>query len=66
MQPCVCGKHLEGEPRARDGIEKQWRQAFVNEVANFEGFEKVTCFLREAMTNILSFLLVKSEYTITY
>jgi hypothetical protein len=33
----------------------------INEVANFEGFERETCFLRDAMTNILSFLLVKSK-----
>jgi hypothetical protein len=38
----------------------------INEAANFEGFEQETKFLRDAMTNILSFLLVKSEYDITY
>jgi hypothetical protein len=38
----------------------------INEVANFEEFEQETWFLRDAMTNILSFLLVKSEYDITY
>ncbi len=37
----------------------------INEVANSEGFEWETWFLRDAMTNILSFLLVKSEYDIT-
>ena len=26
VQPCICEKHSEGEPR--NGIEKQWRQAF--------------------------------------
>ncbi len=38
----------------------------INEVANFEGFKRETWFLRNAMTNILSFSLVKSEYDITY
>jgi hypothetical protein len=38
----------------------------VNEVAYFEGFEKETWFSRSKMTNILSFLLVKSEFKITY
>jgi hypothetical protein len=38
----------------------------INEVANFEGFEWERWFSRDAMTNILSFLLVKSEYDITY
>ena len=38
----------------------------INEVANFEGFETETWFSRNVMTNILSFLLVKSEYNITY
>jgi hypothetical protein len=38
----------------------------IPEVADFEGFETETWFLRDAMTNILSFLLVKSEYDITY
>ena len=38
----------------------------VNEVADFEGFEKEMWFSLDAMTNILSILLVKSEYTITY
>ena len=38
----------------------------INEVADFEGFETETWFSRNAMTNILSFLLVKSEYDITY
>jgi hypothetical protein len=38
----------------------------INEVANFEGFNRETWFLRNAMTNILSFSLVKSEYNITY
>ncbi len=37
----------------------------INEVANFKGFKKETWFLR-AMTSILSFSLVKSEYDITY
>jgi hypothetical protein len=38
----------------------------INEVANFEGFKRETWFSRNAMTNILSFYLVKSEYDITY
>jgi hypothetical protein len=38
----------------------------VNEVADFEGFEKETWFSRDAMTNILSFSLVRKEYMITY
>jgi hypothetical protein len=38
----------------------------INEVANFEGFKRETWFLRNAMTNILSISLVKSEYNITY
>jgi hypothetical protein len=38
----------------------------INEVANFEGFKRETWFSRNAMTNILSFSLVKSEYNITY
>ncbi len=38
----------------------------INEVANFEGFEWERWFSRDAMTNLLSFLLVKSEYNITY
>jgi hypothetical protein len=33
----------------------------INEVANFEGFKRETWFSRNAMTNILSFSLVKSE-----
>jgi hypothetical protein len=32
----------------------------INEVANFEGFKRETWFSRNAMTNILSFSLVKS------
>ncbi len=38
----------------------------INEVANFEGIKRETWFSRNAMTNILSFSLVKSEYHITY
>ncbi len=38
----------------------------INEVANFEGFKRETWFSRNAMTNIHSFSLVKSEYDITY
>jgi hypothetical protein len=38
----------------------------INQVANFEGFKREMWFLRNAMTNILSFSLVKSEYNITY
>jgi len=38
----------------------------INKVANFEGFEIETWFSSNAMTNVLSFLLVKSEYDITY
>jgi hypothetical protein len=38
----------------------------INEVADFEGFKRETWFSRNAMTNILSFSLVKSEYDITY
>ncbi len=37
----------------------------IKEVANFEGFKRETWFLRNAMTNTLSFSLVKSEYDIT-
>ena len=37
----------------------------INEVADFEGFETEMWYLRNAMTNILSFLMVKSEYDIT-
>ncbi len=33
----------------------------INEVANFEGFKRETWFLRNAMTNIPSFSLIKSE-----
>jgi hypothetical protein len=38
----------------------------INEVADFKGFKRETWFSRNAMTNILSFSLVKSEYDITY
>jgi hypothetical protein len=38
----------------------------INEVADFEGFKREMWFSRNAMTNILSFSLVKSEYIITY
>jgi hypothetical protein len=38
----------------------------INVVANFEGFKREMWFSRNAMTNILSFSLVKSEYDITY
>ncbi len=38
----------------------------MNEVADFKGFKRETWFSRNAMTNILSFSLVKSEYDITY
>jgi hypothetical protein len=38
----------------------------INEVANFEGFKREMWFLRNTMTNKLSFSLVKSEYDITY
>ena len=38
----------------------------IKEVADFEGFETETWFSRDTMTNIISFLLVKSEYDITY
>jgi len=38
----------------------------INKVADFEGFEIETWFLGNAMTNILSFSLVKSEHDITY
>jgi hypothetical protein len=37
----------------------------INEVADFERFKRETWFTRNAMTNILSFFLVKSEYNIT-
>ena len=36
----------------------------ISHVADFEGFKIETWFLRDAMTNILSFSLVKSEYMI--
>ncbi len=38
----------------------------INKVADFEGFEIETWFSGNAMTNILSFLLVKNEYDIAY
>jgi len=38
----------------------------INEDANFKGFKRAPWFLRNAMTTILSFSLVKSEYDITY
>ena len=38
----------------------------ISHVADFEGFEIETLFLRDAMTNILSFSLVNSEYDIIY
>jgi hypothetical protein len=38
----------------------------INEVADFKGFKRETWFLRNAMTNILSFSLVKTEYDISY
>jgi hypothetical protein len=38
----------------------------INEVANFEGFKRETWFLRNLMTNMLSFSLVKREYNIAY
>jgi hypothetical protein len=38
----------------------------INEVADFKGFKREMWFSRNAMTNILSFSLVKSEYNITY
>ena len=38
----------------------------IHKDADFEGFETETWFSRDTMTNILSFLLVKSEYDITY
>ncbi len=38
----------------------------INEVADFEGFKRETWFSKNAMTNILSFSLVKSENNITY
>jgi hypothetical protein len=38
----------------------------INKVADLEGFKRETWFSRNAMTNILSFSLVKSEYDITY
>ncbi len=34
----------------------------INEVADFKGFKRETWFLRNAMTNILSFSFVKSTY----
>jgi hypothetical protein len=37
----------------------------INKVANFEGFEIETWFSSNAMTNVLSFLLVKSESLMT-
>jgi len=38
----------------------------LSKVADFVGFETETWFSRDAMTNILSFRLVKSEFEITY
>ena len=38
----------------------------ISHVADFDGFETETWFSRNAMTNILSFSLVRSEYEVTY
>ena len=38
----------------------------INNIANFEGFDEEVWFSRDAITNILSFSLVKKEYDITY
>jgi hypothetical protein len=38
----------------------------LSHVADFEGFETEVWFSQDAMTNILSFSLVKSEYEISY
>jgi hypothetical protein len=38
----------------------------INDIADFEGFKREMWFSRNAMTNILSFSLVKSEYNIPY
>jgi hypothetical protein len=38
----------------------------INEIADFEGFEKEVRFSTEAMTNLLFFALVRAEYKISY
>lgn len=38
----------------------------IKEVANIEGFEKNVWFSTKAMTNILSLMMVKSEYNVSY
>jgi hypothetical protein len=38
----------------------------INKVADVEGFEEEVWFSTEAMTNILSFALVRAEYNISY
>ena len=38
----------------------------IGQVADFDGFEAEVWFLRQAITNILSFSLVKNKYEITY
>ena len=38
----------------------------IGQVADFDGFDTETLFLRDVMTNILSFSLVKKEYYISY
>jgi hypothetical protein len=38
----------------------------INKIANFEGFEEEVWFSKDAMTNILSFALVRAEYDISY
>jgi hypothetical protein len=38
----------------------------INKIADFDGFETETWFLRDAMTNVLLFALVRAEYEISY
>jgi hypothetical protein len=47
-------------------LESNGGKLLINEVANFESFKRETWFSRNAMTNILSFSLVKREYDIIY
>ena len=38
----------------------------IDQIAYFEGFDSEVWFLKEAMTNILLFALVRAEYDISY
>ena len=58
--------HIMCNPKFVTNIRSSESPMVLKKVANFEGFEIETWFSGNAMTNILSFLLVKSEYDITY